>query len=180
MHRLEFLTPLYRAALVSILIFTSALTLGNQQAAAEEELNEKAYIEHKCFDYYRRPVLNVRNDSLSDVAFSDLMRHRGIAMGPMMIFNLKRLARLSKASRTFFVMHECGHHALGHLYFRARGRFAEQEADCYAIRTLIRQGTFTLKDISDVQNDMRRFAKASLYHVSGKDRANQLMKCIES
>lgn len=180
MHRTFKNNLSFKALLFSFVILTGVISLGTKTSAAQDEINEKTYIEHKCFDYYRRPVLNVRNDSLSDVAFSDIMRHRGIAMGPMMIFNLKRLARLSKASRTFFVMHECGHHALGHLYFRTRGRFAEQEADCYAIRTLIRQGTFTLKDVSDVQKDMHRFAKASLYHVSGKDRANQLLKCIES
>lgn len=178
--------------MIVLAFVTAVFCLGPLKAAAQTSpgfeakrtdptgLSERPYLDNKCFDYYRRPVLNIRNDSLSDVAFSDLMRHRGIPMGPMMIFNLKRLSKLSKASRIFFITHECGHHALGHLYFKTRGRLAEQEADCYAIRTLIRQGTFTLNDLSDVQKDMRRFARASLYHITGKQRANQLLKCIES
>lgn len=134
---------------------------------------------YKCIDYHKRPVLNVRNDTLNDVAFSDMMRMRGMNMGPMTIFNNKRLASLSPASQRFFLAHECGHHVLGHLYLRRRGLEAEQEADCYALRSLIRKGQFTLKDIKDVQKDMRKYARASLYHKGGRARADELMNCLE-
>ncbi|GJM01597.1 MAG: hypothetical protein DHS20C08_00980 [Rhodomicrobium sp.] len=132
-----------------------------------------------CQDYYRRPVLNVRNDTLNDVAFSDLLRHRGVHMGPMIIINYRILATLSQASQKFFITHECGHHALGHLYFRPPGLQAEKEADCYAVRTLIRQGGFTLDDIENVQEDMRKFARKTPFHPSGERRAAELLKCIE-
>lgn len=132
-----------------------------------------------CQDYYRRPVLNVRNDTLNDVAFSDLLRHRGVHMGPMIIINYRILSTLSKAAQKFFITHECGHHALGHLYFRPPGLQAEKEADCYAVRTLIRQDGFTLKDIENVQADMRKYARKTPFHPSGKRRAEELLKCIE-
>ncbi len=137
------------------------------------------YLDSRCTDYYSRPVLHVRNDSLSDVAFSDLMRHRGVPMGPMTILNIRRLTKLTKASQLFFIAHECGHHVLGHLYFRQSGQFAEQEADCYAIRSLIRSGVFTLNDVADVQSDMRKYAQRSLMHVAGEERALALIDCME-
>lgn len=133
-----------------------------------------------CKDFYRRPVLNVRNDSLNDVAFSDMMRHRGVNMGPMIIINYRMMANLTEASRKFFVTHECGHHALGHLYFPRPGKKAEQEADCYALRTLIRNGSFTFKHIKSVQEDMRKFGRKTVYHPSGEMRARALMGCIEN
>ncbi len=151
--------------------------LANTKPESGPEIEKFQY---ECVDFHRRPVLNVRNDSLNDVAFSDMMRMRGIVMGPMIILNIKRLKQLSKASQIFFVMHECGHHVLGHLYVRKPGLETEQEADCYAVRKLIRSGRFTLKDIQDVQTDMRKFAKASFYHKGGAARADALMQCIES
>ncbi|MGH1405730.1 MAG: hypothetical protein ACRBBJ_04130 [Rhodomicrobiaceae bacterium] len=144
-----------------------------------KQLPSHKYLDSRCTDYYSRPVLHVRNDSLSDVAFSDLMRHRGVAMGPMTILNIRRLSKLSKASQLFFIAHECGHHVLGHLYFRLPGQTAEQEADCYAIRSLIRSGMFTLKDVADVQTDMRKYAQASRMHISGDERAIALIGCME-
>ena len=137
------------------------------------------YLDTRCTDYYSRPVLHVRNDSLNDVAFSDLMRHRGVPMGPMTILNIRRLSKLSKASQLFFIAHECGHHVLGHLYFRQPGQMAEQEADCYAIRSLIRSGVFTLNDVADVQEDMRKYAQPSRMHISGEERALALIDCME-
>lgn len=166
--------------LAVLLIVSSLITTakaGNPLLKPKPERLE-AY-SYKCKDYFRRPVLNVRNDTLNDVAFSDMMRMGGMIMGPMIIFNSKRLKTLTKASQKFFLAHECGHHVLGHLYFRRIGHAAEQEADCYAIRHLIRIGQFTIKDIEDVQGDMRKYGQASLYHKNGEERASALTECME-
>ena len=146
------------------------------QAALVEDEFEALKIE--CVDVRGIPVLNVRNDTLNDVAFSDLMRPMGPVFYPLIIMNVKRLQQLSKASQAFFVAHECGHHVLGHLYQRRPGVNVEQEADCYALRTLIRRGWFTFQHIRDVQNDMRKFARASIYHADGPGRASALMDCL--
>lgn len=165
--------------LATTLLFTAAAKLAHAQKI--EKWDQKtSLVKLQCFDYYRRPVLNVRNDTLNDVAFSDLLRHRGVHMGPMIIINYKILARLSKPSQRFFITHECGHHVLGHLYFRRPGPVAEQEADCYAVRTLIRSGEFTLKHIEAVQQDMITFGRKTNYHLAGEERAAALLKCIES
>lgn len=162
----------------SFLLFLSTFPVFSA-LAAEEVADGNKYLENQCFDYYSRPVLHVRNDSLGDVAFSDLMRHRGVPMGPMTIINAKRLSKLSQASQAFFIVHECGHHVLGHLYIRRPGNIAEQQADCYAIRTLIRNGMFTMDDVRDVQADMKKYAQASFHHVTGEERAKELMNCLE-
>jgi len=137
--------------------------------------DELEMFKYDCIDFRRRPVLNVRNDGLNDVAFSDFMRMHG----PMIILNIKRLKKLSKASQKFFVVHECGHHELGHFYSRLPGEKAEREADCYALTTLIRRGEFTLQDIADVQSDMRKFGRASAHHHDGVTRAKILIDCLE-
>lgn len=179
-------TNLIGMFVLTITLITAGLLANTLSAHAQSiEWNIRKNPEHNklmdqvCYDYYRRPVLNVKNDTLSDVAYSDLMRMRGVNMGPMTIINIKRLTQLSKASQYFFIAHECGHHALGHLYFKKIGLKAEQDADCYAIRSLIRQGKFTIKDVENVQKDMRKFARATLYHAPGHDRAASLIKCIE-
>ena len=168
-------------ALLALLSAVAALAIAMPANAQKIEKWDQTVkqVKVKCIDYYRRPVLNVRNDTLNDVAFSDMMRHRGVHMGPMIIINYKMLARLSKPSQRFFIVHECGHHVLGHLYFRPPGPQAEREADCYAIRTLIRHEHFTFKDIEAVQNDMRKFGRKTIYHLNGGSRAKALLKCIE-
>ena len=147
-------------------------------AKTEQPSNELDMFKVECIDFRRLPVVHVRNDSLNDVAFSDFMRSPGAIFQPMIIINVRRLKQLSKASQAFFVMHECGHHVLGHFYFRQPGLNLEQEADCYALRTLIRQKRFTLSDIKAVQKDMRKFGQASVHHKDGEVRATALMDCI--
>lgn len=160
---------------LSLFVFLALiLSLSSKSASAKSE-GKKV----QCFDYYKRPVLKIRNDSLNDVAFADFMRYRGMSASPIIVINTKRLAKLSKQSQLFFIYHECGHHVLGHLYFRDSDIEAEQEADCYALRYLIRNSAFTFKDIAYVQSDMRKFAKASFTHLGGEERADALLKCIE-
>lgn len=161
---------------LSIGLFTSLILPSHAATNPNEELKK---FKQECIDYYRRPVMNIRNDSLNDVAFADFLKMRGRAVGPMIILNIKRLKKLTKASQLFFVAHECGHHALGHLYFQPPGVDFEQEADCYALRLLIRQGDFTMKDIKNVQEDMQKFAQASVHHRDGVSRAKALLHCME-
>lgn len=162
-------SPAFPMVLIAAFIFAAPIP----HASAQPD-----FLKFQCFDFYKRPVLNVKNDTLKDVAFSDLMRHRGIHVGPMIILNTKLLAKLKPPSQRFFIGHECAHHALGHLYFRRSDEEAEQQADCHAVRTLIRLGGFTFKDIADVQSDMRKFARASHSHLRGDARAKALMHCI--
>lgn len=164
------------------LIMISLLIAGASNAQAQKfEFWDQSVqeIRAECTDYYQRPVLNIRNDSLNDVAFSDLLRHKGVNIGPLIIINYKLLTSLSKASQKFFIAHECGHHALGHLYFRLPGPEAETAADCYAVRTLIRSGEFTFSHIEEVQKDMRKFGRRTVYHLDGNSRADALLKCID-
>lgn len=164
--------------LISLTFLIAVTTAAHAQKIEQWDQNVQE-IHSVCTDYYQRPVLNVRNDTLNDVAFSDLLRHKGINIGPLIIINYKLLNSLSKSSQKFFIAHECGHHALGHLYFRPPGFEAEKAADCYAVRTLIRSGEFTFSNIVEVQNDMRKFGRRTVYHLDGKSRADELLKCLD-
>lgn len=156
----------------------SAFSAQVQKGQIQSDVRTKL-LESKCVDYYKRPVLHVRNDTIGDVALANVMRLQGVNMGPMTIVNINRLSKLSRASQLFFIAHECGHHVLGHLYFRSPGQSVEQEADCYAIRSLIRGGFFTLKDVETVQSDLRDYAQPSNYHATGQKRADALIECME-
>lgn len=64
--------------------------------------------------------------------------------GPVILFDWKEARIRSQELVDFIYLHECAHHALGHLY-RTQEEFdkmkgsIEQEADCYAKRHFIRR-----------------------------------------
>lgn len=55
---------------------------------------------------------------------------------PVILYDTTVLGWLSRPTRLWMYAHECAHHALGHTLGMARPDTMEQEADCWAIRTL--------------------------------------------
>ena len=64
---------------------------------------------------------------------------------------------LSQRMRRFTVLHECGHHVLGHLHRHALRASDEQAADCYALEHLGYEGWST-DDIHTLQTDLAHTA----------------------
>src|SRR5688572_5140707 len=88
-----------------------------------------------CVDYRGIAVASVRNDGINDVAIA-----RSAPNGaPIIEYNVQVLAKLQPQTRLFFYAHECAHHALAH-GVRGHPLTREQEADCWAVRTLTERG----------------------------------------
>ncbi len=127
----------------------------------------------QCVDARGIPVTLVRNDRLNDVAMASL----GPRGEPIVQYNPRVLSMMALQTQRFFYMHECGHHALGHV-LRRIPMGIEQEADCFGIVTLVRNGEFSDSDIQIVQGDLARAGRGDWTHLPGPQRAINLRACL--
>jgi len=125
-----------------------------------------------CADFRGLPVASVLNGGLGDVAMASWAPNGA----PVIQYNPNVLVRLSPQTRTFFYAHECAHHALAH-GIRNIPFSQEQEADCWAIQTLVGRGALSLRDVQAVQNDLS-FSPGDWTHVPGPRRAFNLRACL--
>lgn len=127
-----------------------------------------------CVDMMGRPVASVLNVAVPDVAVARL----GPRGEPLIFYNPNVLARMAPQTRLFFYAHECAHHALGHM-FNGNPMSAEQEADCWGIRTLYQRGLLNDRDVTIVQRDLS-FSPGDWTHLPGPPRAFNLRRCLAS
>jgi hypothetical protein len=126
-----------------------------------------------CVDFRGVPVASVLNQALPDVA----MAHIAPNGAPIIQYNPHVLERLSPQTRLFFYAHECAHHALAHLARHVPFQ-QEQEADCWAIRTLVQAGRLDPNgDVGAVQQDLF-FSPGDWTHVPGPQRQFNLRACL--
>lgn len=114
------------------------------------------------------------DNSLGDIAMANITGGR-----PVIWYNPRIVLSVSPSTRRFFYFHECGHHALGQI---VSGRIipyvSEQEADCWAARTLVASGTFSVEDLRAVQADVSR-TPGDWTHLPGPRRALNLEACLQ-
>jgi len=111
--------------------------------------------------------------SIQDVAKATRRRD-----GSLAIYYNPRIASLfSQSAQKFFFYHECAHQVLGHTLGGFDPLVAEQQADCWAIIKLVRSGQFGSRDVEAVQDELTRFGRKDLTHLSGRQRAINLMAC---
>ena len=126
-----------------------------------------------CVDFRGLPVASVLNVTLPDVAMAGAAPNGA----PIIQYNPNVLIQLSPQTRVFFYAHECAHHALAHLV-RNIPMQQEQEADCWAIRTLVGRGALNAgADVSMVQRDLS-FSPGDWTHVPGPVRQFNLRACL--
>jgi hypothetical protein len=126
-----------------------------------------------CVDFRGIPVASILNPQLPDVAAANWAPNQA----PIIIYNPYVLARLSPQTRLFFYAHECAHHALAH-GIRNIPFAQEQEADCWAIRTLVaRRMLDPYRDVAAIQQDLS-FSPGDWTHVPGPRRAFNLRACL--
>jgi hypothetical protein len=125
-----------------------------------------------CVDFRGFPVASVLNTAVPDVAMASWAPNGT----PVIQYNPNVLVRLSPQTRVFFYGHECAHHALAHA-IRNIPFAQEQEADCWAIRTLVGRGALSGRDVMAVQNDLS-FSPGDWTHVPGPQRAFNLRACL--
>jgi hypothetical protein len=125
-----------------------------------------------CRDFRNRPVKMVDLPSLSDVGRAEFIQ--GI---PIIQLNPAIMADLPDKLQKFFKLHECGHHALGHLF--APSTRSEKEADCWGIK----QGQTILALTKDDVIGWKPYFAASLGskfgHLPGPQRIEFLLGCFD-
>lgn len=128
-----------------------------------------------CIDALGTPV-PIMNARINDIGQATVYAGR-----PVILFNGTWARALPPNVATFFLYHECGHHALGHIVGQGSFPMAnEQAADCWAARTLVESGQFDEGDIADVQNAIARFGRGDWSHLPGPMRAMNLPRCLAS
>jgi len=127
-----------------------------------------------CVDFRGIPVASVLNPYVQDVAVANYAPNGA----PIIIYNPNVLAQTRPKTRLFFYAHECGHHVLAH-GIRGIPLTREQEADCWAIRTLVDKGLVTDDDVTDIQSDIAQFGRGDWTHLPGPYRAIALReRCL--
>jgi hypothetical protein len=125
-----------------------------------------------CTDFRGIPVASVADVGVQDVAVATYAPNGA----PVIVYNVGALRWLAPPTRMFFYAHECAHHALGHGVSR-HPMTAEQEADCWGIRELVRRNLISPADFRAIQNDIARFGRGDWTHLPGPQRASKLGEC---
>ncbi len=156
----------FRLYLVVVLAVLSCLSPSNTRAQITFD---------GCVDAYGRPVFSSNYDALQDVAAANLAPNGS----PIILYNRNVLMWMAPETRLFWYGHECGHHALGHLLGSGHPLSREQEADCFGIVTLVKEGLIDIDDVPKVQADLARLGPGDWTHLPGPQRAINLAACLE-
>lgn len=129
-----------------------------------------------CIDIRGLPVASISDPSINDVAMASLAPDGA----PIIRYNPRVLSWMHPQTRLFFYAHECGHHARGHNFGTVHPMAMEQDADCFAIKTLVDHGMLDDSDITVIQNDIANAGRADWTHLPGPQRAMNLRLCLSS
>lgn len=123
-----------------------------------------------CRDFKRRPVKLIEVPYLGDVGRAEFM-----GAGPVIKIDPAIMKSLPDTLQTFFALHECAHHALGHLF--APTTESEKEADCWAMKEGVRRKAFLPSDV-DGWRPYFENSRGSAVHLPGPQRVTFLSACL--
>lgn len=98
---------------------------------------------------------------------------------PVIWWNRGNLQWTRPATQLFVYLHECGHHALGHLYKAPALRW-EREADCWAMELLVDGGMLGPNDEGWIRSDLIRMFPGDGLHLSGEAAVRDTWACINA
>ncbi len=145
------------------------------RASAEQGPGGKTFVAGVsigCADFRGRPVQTYETSGLGDVARSTLYGRI-----PVITVDKEVMASLSGKLQIFFYLHECAHHALGHMF--APQPESEKEADCWSIKTGREQSYFNLSDVMTFASRIIASPGSARGHLPGPDRMAHLLECFE-
>jgi hypothetical protein len=93
-------------------------------------------------------------------------------------YDPRRIDGVTPQDQLFVFAHECGHHALGHDARAPMTAVQEQEADCYAIRSLISRAGFTRSDVATLTTEMTGLEAGIARHLPWRARVYDLEGCL--
>ncbi|HEX7918160.1 MAG TPA: hypothetical protein VF454_02100 [Gemmatimonadales bacterium] len=98
---------------------------------------------------------------------------------PVIQWNQGSLQWTRPATQLFVYLHECGHHALGHLYKPTAARW-EREADCWAMELLVDGGMLGPEDEGALRHDLARMFPGDGLHLPGEAALRDMQGCMHS
>lgn len=133
-----------------------------------------------CQDVLGVPVASVVNPALTDIALSAVATLSS-SQGPQpVIYFQPSASQLPSPLRRVIYLHECAHHALGHVAGAVLGTpitmAQEQVADCWAIVRLVQSGEFHLPQVQIAQAVFGD--AASGLRLPGPARSTNFLACL--
>ena len=125
-----------------------------------------------CYDFRGVEVRTNRMDDLGDVA-----RAWVVSRMPVIAVDKVRMAELPDKVQLFFYFHECGHHALAHVY--APTTSSENEADCWAVKMGRKKVMFSREDVVGFAPVFAHSRGSAAGHLPGPERVNHLLACFD-
>ncbi len=126
----------------------------------------------RCRDFRGVAVRTVRQTQLGDVARAWI-----ITRMPIISVDPDRLATLPDRMQTFFYMHECAHHVLGHTFYPTPS--SENDADCWAIQRGRAVGLLTRADVEGFTPYLANSKGSPFGHLPGPEREAHLLRCFD-
>ncbi len=102
-----------------------------------------------CVDREDRPIQGVVDNTLLFAGIATVT----VDGTPVIFYNQKSLSQASQEARHFVYLHECGHHALRHVW-KDPSRLREMEADCWAIQYMVEHGYLKRRHIDRLQTEI--------------------------
>ena len=125
-----------------------------------------------CRDFRNRPVR-----TLDVAALGDVGRAEFIEGFPVIMLDPAVMEKLPASLQTFFILHECAHHVLGHLF--APTVESEKEADCWAIHEGRKRKTFSHDDVLAWKPHFAASLGSKMGHLPGPERVAFLLACFD-
>jgi hypothetical protein len=163
-----------RTALSLLLLFAAGEALAGSNAVVgitPPSSLETPSRDPGCRDFKRRPVRMVEVPFLGDAGRAEMA-----GGGPVIKIDPDIMRALPGGLQQFFQLHECAHHALGHLF--APTLDSEKEADCWAMKEGVRRKAFVIADLEAWRPYFER-SRGSAMHLPGPQRVAFLANCVD-
>jgi hypothetical protein len=155
----------------------SAIVLCLVLAAASKASAQVPY--EGCTTRQGRPIVGIVSDSLPYAGWATI-RSDGT---PVIYWNPKRQYSPQGVTQVYLYLHECAHHALGHVYrplsTMDEKQAAERQADCWAYELLVDGGMVTGSRLEVLERDIRNTIGDAV-HLNGEGELNNVHACLDA
>jgi hypothetical protein len=95
---------------------------------------------------------------------------------PVILWNAAATRRISADAKLFLYLHECAHHALGHLAL-PESPVMEQEADCWSIQAMLDAGLLAERRLPFLLQELGT-TRGDALHLAGPARVRSIQQCL--
>lgn len=102
-----------------------------------------------CVDREDRPIQGLVDNTIPYAGIATI----DVDGAPVIFYNQKSMSQATEDARHFVYLHECGHHALRHVW-KDPSRLHEMEADCWAIQYMVEHGYLRGRHVDRLQTEL--------------------------